>query len=178
MAKGLQPRSLAAGFGVYFLVIAFIAWGYAQSQGLWFEKEITRWVYTTYMLVAAIFLVGLGGLRVAESRLRRAAPAPPRGDGRQGPRGSGHRRAAREPERDRADDRAGGGRDGHGRQRGAHDGRSAGLGHRGAAGATRPTVEAARAVRARTRTGCRDHPRHLGHDAPRLGRVRAVPVPA
>ncbi len=68
MAKGLQPRSLAAGFGVYFLVIAFIAWGYAQSQGLWFEKEITRWVYTTYMLVAAIFLVGLGGLGVAVRR--------------------------------------------------------------------------------------------------------------
>src|SRR6266566_3709459 len=68
MAKGLRPRSLAAGFGVYFLVIAFIAWGYAQSQGLWFPAEITRWVYTTYMLVAAIFLVGLGGLGVAVRR--------------------------------------------------------------------------------------------------------------
>src|SRR6266571_2847069 len=68
MAKGLRPRSLAAGFGVYFLVIAFIAWGDAQSQGLWFEKDITRWVYTTYMLVAAIFLVGLGGLGVSVRR--------------------------------------------------------------------------------------------------------------
>jgi len=68
MAKGLRPRSLAAGFGVYFLVIAFIAWGYAQSQGLWFPAEITRWVYTTYMLVAAIFLVGLGGLGVSVRR--------------------------------------------------------------------------------------------------------------
>src|SRR6266571_8121029 len=62
MAKGLRPRSLAAGFGVYFVVIAFIAWGYAQSQGLWYPADITRWVYTTYMLVAAIFLVGLAGL--------------------------------------------------------------------------------------------------------------------
>src|SRR2546425_1307897 len=68
MAKGLRPRSLAAGLGVYFLVIAFIAWGYAQSQGLWFPAEITRWVYTTYMLVAAIFLVGLGGLGVSVRR--------------------------------------------------------------------------------------------------------------
>jgi len=68
MAKGLRPRSLAAGFGVYFLVIAFVAWGYAQSQGLWFPADITRWVYTTYMLVAAIFLVGLGGLGVSVRR--------------------------------------------------------------------------------------------------------------
>ncbi len=68
MAKGLRPRSLAAGFGVYFVVIAFVAWGYAQSQGLWFPADITRWVYTTYMLVAAIFLVGLAGLGVSVRR--------------------------------------------------------------------------------------------------------------
>lgn len=68
MAKGLRPRTLAVGFGVYYLVIAFAAWGYAQGQGLWFPPDITRWVYTTYMLVAAIFLVGMGGLGVSVRR--------------------------------------------------------------------------------------------------------------
>src|SRR6266571_6711349 len=70
MAKGLRPRTLAAGFGVYFLVIAFAAWGFAQSLPPpgWYGADITRWVYTTYMLVAAIFLVGLGGLGVSIRR--------------------------------------------------------------------------------------------------------------
>ncbi len=68
MPKGLRPWNLAVGFGVYFIVIAFVAWGYAQSQGLWFPPDITRWVYTTYMLVAAIFLVGLGGLGLSVRR--------------------------------------------------------------------------------------------------------------
>ncbi len=49
MAKGLRPRTLAVGFGVYYLVIAFAAWGYAQG-------------------VAAIFLVGMGGLGVSVRR--------------------------------------------------------------------------------------------------------------
>ncbi len=69
MAKGLRPRTLAAGFGVYFLVIAFAAWGFAQGlQGPWYLESITRWVYTTYMLLAAIFLVGMGGLGVSVRR--------------------------------------------------------------------------------------------------------------
>src|SRR5207249_787835 len=50
--------------------------------------DITRWIYTTYMLVAAIFLVGLGGLalsirrsfarqiRELEGRLQRGSSNP------------------------------------------------------------------------------------------------------
>src|SRR6266566_3152070 len=63
MARQLRPRVLAVGFGIYFAVIAIASWQFAQSlPGPWYDAPITRWVYTTYMLVAAIFLVGLAGL--------------------------------------------------------------------------------------------------------------------
>src|SRR3989454_11059200 len=39
----------------------------------WFDAAITRWIYTTYMLVAAIFLVGLGGLGLS---IRRSVARP------------------------------------------------------------------------------------------------------
>ena len=63
MAKPPRPRTLAAGFGVYFLIVAIASWQFAQGLPTpWYVADITRWIYTTYMLVAAIFLVGLGGL--------------------------------------------------------------------------------------------------------------------
>src|SRR2546430_6433944 len=63
MARQLRPRVLAVGFGIYFAIIAIGSWQFAQSlPGPWYGADITRWVYTTYMLVAAIFLVGLAGL--------------------------------------------------------------------------------------------------------------------
>src|SRR5439155_1292339 len=63
MARQLRPRVLAVGFGIYFAIIAIASWQFAQSlPGPWYDAPITRWVYTTYMLVAAIFLVGLAGL--------------------------------------------------------------------------------------------------------------------
>src|SRR5207237_10655792 len=63
MAKRIRPAVLGAGFGIYFLVVGAIAWQFAQGlPNPWFEKDITRWVYMTDMLVAAVFLVGLGGL--------------------------------------------------------------------------------------------------------------------
>src|SRR5256884_4630022 len=63
MAKRIRPAVLAAGFGMYFLVVGAIAWQFAQGlPNPWYPPDITRWVYTTYMLVAAIFVVGLGGL--------------------------------------------------------------------------------------------------------------------
>jgi hypothetical protein len=63
MARPLRPRVLAAGFGIYFAIIAIVAWQYAQGlPNPWYGADISRWIYTTYMLVAAIFLVGLGGL--------------------------------------------------------------------------------------------------------------------
>src|SRR5207249_2387233 len=68
MAKRIRPAVLAAGFGMYFLVVWAIAWQFAQVlPNPWSPPDITRWVYTTYMLVAAIFVVGLAGLA---SRIR------------------------------------------------------------------------------------------------------------
>src|SRR5712691_12477190 len=62
MAKSPRPGTLAAGFGAYFVIVEIIAWFFSQSSGWKYPAEITRWVYTTYMILAAIFLVGLGGL--------------------------------------------------------------------------------------------------------------------
>jgi hypothetical protein len=59
----LKPRVLAAGFGGFFLIIAIVSWQFAQSlPGPWYLPDITRWVYSTYMIVAAVFLVGIAGL--------------------------------------------------------------------------------------------------------------------
>src|SRR5713226_9287553 len=68
MANSMRPRTLAIIFGVFFALVAYFAWTFAGSQGVWFPADITRWIYTTYMLVAAIFLVGLGGLALSIRR--------------------------------------------------------------------------------------------------------------
>ena len=69
MARSVRPRTLAVAFGVYFLVIAYFAWTFGTAQpGKWYDSVITRWIYTTYMLVSAIFLVGLAGMGVSIRR--------------------------------------------------------------------------------------------------------------
>ncbi len=69
MARSVRPRTLAIAFGIYFLVIAYIAWTFGNAQtSVWYPPDLTRWLYTTYMLVSAIFLVGLGGLGVSVRR--------------------------------------------------------------------------------------------------------------
>jgi hypothetical protein len=63
MANGLRPRTLAAVFGVFFMIVGVAAWQFVQTlNNPWYPAEMTRWIYMTYMLVAAVFLVGLGGL--------------------------------------------------------------------------------------------------------------------
>jgi hypothetical protein len=89
MAGSIRPRTLAAVFGVFFLAIAYFAWTFAHAQPTaWYGSDITRWIYTTYMLVSAIFLVGLGGMGVSirrsftkqirqlEARLTRGSSGP------------------------------------------------------------------------------------------------------
>ncbi|MCI4371742.1 MAG: hypothetical protein L3J78_03750 [Thermoplasmata archaeon] len=69
MAKSPRPRVLAAGFGVVFLLVAYFSWTFAQGLSTaWYPSDISRWIYTTYMLVSAIFLVGLGGLGLSIRR--------------------------------------------------------------------------------------------------------------
>ena len=90
MANSMRPRTLAIIFGVFFALVAYFAWTFAAGLPPpgWFPADITRWIYTTYMLVAAIFLVGLGGLalsirrsfarqiRELEGRLQRGSSNP------------------------------------------------------------------------------------------------------
>src|SRR6266705_6075198 len=71
MANLMRPRTLSIIFGAFFAVVAYFAWTFASSQTTttpWFPANISRWVYTTYMFVAAIFLIGLGGLAVSIRR--------------------------------------------------------------------------------------------------------------
>src|SRR5438128_8902742 len=70
MANLMRPRTLSIIFGAFFAVVAYFAWTFASSQTTtpWFPANITRWIYTTYMFVAAIFLIGLGGLAVSIRR--------------------------------------------------------------------------------------------------------------
>src|SRR6059036_1888504 len=66
----MRPRTLAIIFGAFFAVVGYFAWTFAAALPPpgWFPADITRWIYTTYMLVAAIFLVGLGGLALSIRR--------------------------------------------------------------------------------------------------------------
>jgi len=67
--EAMRPRTLSIIFGVFFAIVAYFSWTFAGSQATaWFPADITRWIYTTYMLVAAIFLVGLGGLGLSIRR--------------------------------------------------------------------------------------------------------------
>src|SRR3989442_2772279 len=86
----MRPRTLAIIFGAFFAVVGYFPWTFALRRPApgWFEKSITGWIYRTYMLVAAIFLVGLGGLslslrrsfarqiRELEGRLQRGSSNP------------------------------------------------------------------------------------------------------
>src|SRR5437870_10824075 len=87
-AESMTQRTQAVIFGAFFAVVAYVAWTFAAAlkpQG-WFPADITRWIYTTYMLAAAIFLVGLGGLALGIRRsFARHIRAP---DGRLQPRSS------------------------------------------------------------------------------------------
>ena len=59
-SKLARPRTLAVLFGVYFLVMALIAAWAGLSLGYHYTVDITRWTFTIYLLVGAIFLVGIG----------------------------------------------------------------------------------------------------------------------
>lgn len=59
-SKLARPRTLAVLFGVYFLVMALIAAWAGLSLGYHYTVDITRWTFTIYLLVGAIFLVGTG----------------------------------------------------------------------------------------------------------------------
>lgn len=69
MARTPRPRVLGAIFAGYFLIVGFIAWQFAWTQTTkWYPGDISRWIYSTYMIVAAVFLVGTGGLGLSLRR--------------------------------------------------------------------------------------------------------------
>ncbi len=59
-SKLARPRTLAMGFGVYFLVMAVIAWWAGVSLGYHYTVDITRWTFTIYLLAGAVFLLAIG----------------------------------------------------------------------------------------------------------------------
>ncbi len=59
-SKFARPRTLAIGFGVYFLVMALIAYWAGVTLGYHYTVDITRWTFTIYLVVGAIFLVAIG----------------------------------------------------------------------------------------------------------------------
>jgi len=59
-ARFFRPRNFALGFGMYFIIVAFSAWTFASGlQGPWYGADLSRWLYTSYLLSSAILLVGL-----------------------------------------------------------------------------------------------------------------------
>ena len=55
-----RPRTLSIVFGVYFLLMAVIAWYSGSTLGYHYAADLTRWAFTVYLLVGAVFLVGIG----------------------------------------------------------------------------------------------------------------------
>jgi hypothetical protein len=77
-SKFARPRTLAIGFAVYFLVMALIAYWAGVTLGYHYTVDITRWTFTIYLLVGAVFLVavGLGAVwtgRSLDAKLEKAA---------------------------------------------------------------------------------------------------------
>ncbi len=71
-----RPRTLSLVFGVYFLLMAIIAWFSSVSLGYRYSVDITRWTFTIYLLVGAVFLVGIGlaalwSMRYLDGRIER-----------------------------------------------------------------------------------------------------------
>lgn len=77
VARVCQPRILAIAFGAYFAIVAILSWILMGTLSLQrYVPSDFRWIYTTYLLAAAAFLVALTafGLRLQgafEMRVRR-----------------------------------------------------------------------------------------------------------
>lgn len=56
-----RPRVLALVFGPYFAIILFGSWTFASGLAVpWYGAELSRWLYMTYIVAAAVFLCGAG----------------------------------------------------------------------------------------------------------------------
>ncbi len=65
----LRPRHLAAGFGLYIVVIAWFAWQTAQQTTFaWFGAGVSLWTYALNFIAALVLAVGLGAVGVTAGR--------------------------------------------------------------------------------------------------------------
>ncbi len=64
----LRPRTLSVIFGVYFLIMAIAAWYGGQTLGYHYTVDITRFSFMIFLLVGAIFLIGVGIAAVLSAR--------------------------------------------------------------------------------------------------------------
>ncbi|MGQ0796417.1 MAG: hypothetical protein ACT4OI_00920, partial [Methanobacteriota archaeon] len=56
----LRPRTFAVLFAGYFGVIGVGSWIFASGLSFaWYGPDLARWVYATYFLGSAVFLLGL-----------------------------------------------------------------------------------------------------------------------
>lgn len=66
--RALRPRVLSAGFGAYFLIMALVAWYSGQNLGYHYAPDVTRFSFMVFLIVGAIFLVGVGVAAVLGAR--------------------------------------------------------------------------------------------------------------
>src|SRR3989304_1307097 len=69
MAMQLRPRTLAGGFGAFFLVMAFGTWYFTSSLTTpWYGPDLSRWVYMAYLVAGTILLAASGAVAVLRSQ--------------------------------------------------------------------------------------------------------------
>ena len=66
--RALRPRTLSAVFGVYFLLMAIVAWFSAQALGYRYTVDTTRFTFMVFLIAGAIFLVGVAIAAVLSAR--------------------------------------------------------------------------------------------------------------
>lgn len=76
-----RPRTLSMVFGIYFLLMAIIAWYSGVALGYHYTIDITRWTYTIYLVAGAVFLVGvvlaaLWSMRYLDGRIEKLEGYP------------------------------------------------------------------------------------------------------
>jgi len=69
MAMQLRPRTLAGGFGAFFLVMAFGTWYFTSSLTTpWYGPDLSRWVYMAYLVAGTVLLAASGAVAVMRSQ--------------------------------------------------------------------------------------------------------------
>src|SRR3972149_5572305 len=69
MAMQPRPRTLAGGFGAFFLVMAFGTWYFPSPPTTpWYGPDLSRWVYMASLVAGTILLAASGAVAVLRSQ--------------------------------------------------------------------------------------------------------------